>query len=232
MGNTIDNSILRKVYLFTEMSDDDLEKVKSFVHKKKFNKGEIVFFESEMFGGPYVVLEGAVKIYKVSAEGREQILTILTPYNSFAEVPLFEKFADETKELTYPANAMVMEDYTELLYISGDRLYNFFRNDVKLCMKMLSSLAKKNRQLNFQIENLTLKDVVKRVAGYILSEYKKAGSEKIETEISRHDIAALLGTIPETLSRTLKKLQEENVIEVTGKSFLIKNPMKLKKMAE
>jgi len=228
----MDNAILRKVYLFSEMSDEELERVKTFVHKKKYGKGDIVFFESEMFGGPFTVLEGSVKIYKVSKEGREQILTIIHPYGSFAEVPLFEKFADETKELTYPANAMVLEDYTELLYIPADRIHRFFKNDVNLCLKMLASLSKKNRQLNFQIENLTLRDVSKRVAGFILSEYEKAGTENVELDISRYDIASLLGTIPETLSRTLKRLQEEDVIEVSGKSFVIKNAAKLKKLAE
>jgi len=214
------------------MNDDDLEKIKSFVSKKKFGKGDIVFFESEMFGGPYVVLEGSVKIYKVSKEGREQILHLIYPFNSFADVPMYEKFTDDTREYTYPANAMVMEDYTELLYIPAERLYQFFKNDVTLSLKMLASLAKKNRQLTFQIENLTLKDVVKRVAGFLLTEYKKTDKENFEVDISRYDMASLLGTIPETLSRTLKKLQDEGVIEVSGKSFTIKNVEKLKKIAE
>lgn len=232
MGKSIENSVLKKVYLFTEMNDDDLEKIKSFVSKKKFAKGDIVFFESEMYGGPYVVLEGSVKIYKVSKEGREQILHLIYPFNSFAEVPMFEKFTDESRTDTYPANAMVMEDYTELLYIPADRLYQFFKNDVKLSLKMLASLAKKNRTLNFQIENLTLKDVVKRVAGFLLAEYKKTGKGTFEVDISRYDMASLLGTIPETLSRTLKKLQDEDLIEVAGKAFTIKNIEKLKKIAE
>jgi len=127
---------------------------------------------------------------------------------------------------------MVMEDYTELLYIPAERLYQFFKNDVTLSLKMLASLAKKNRQLTFQIENLTLKDVVKRVAGFLLTEYKKTDKENFEVDISRYDMASLLGTIPETLSRTLKKLQDEGVIEVSGKSFTIKNVEKLKKIAE
>lgn len=232
MGKSIENSDLRKAYLFTEMNDDDLEKIKSFVSKKKFSKGDIVFFESEMYGGPYVVLEGAVKIYKVSKEGREQILHLIYPFNSFAEVPMFEKFTDETRTDTYPANAMVMEDYTELLYIPADRLYQFFKNDVKLSLKMLASLAKKNRALTIKIESLILKDVGKRVAGYILAEFNKSTSDNVEMELNRYDIAAYLGTIPETLSRALKKLQDEDIIEVSGKSFLIKNPDKLKKMAE
>lgn len=228
----MDNEILKRVFLFAEMSDEQLEKVKSFVSKKKFGKGDIIFFESELFGGPYTVLDGSVKIYKISKEGREQILTIIHPYGSFAEVPLFEKFTDETKQLTYPANAMAMEDYTELLYIPADRIHQFFKDDVNLCLKMLASISKKNRQLNFQIENLTMRDVHKRVAGYIFTEYEKAGIEEFEIEISRYDMASLLGTIPETLSRTLKKLQEEGVIEVSGKSFIIKNAAKLKKMTE
>jgi CRP/FNR family transcriptional regulator len=125
-----------------------------------------------------------------------------------------------------------MEDYTELLYIPAERLHQFFKNDVNLCLKMLASIAKKNRQLNFQIENLTLKDVIKRVAGFLLTEYKKTDKENFEVDISRYDMASLLGTIPETLSRTLKKLQEEDVIEVAGKSFIIKNIKKLEKIAE
>ncbi len=213
------------------MDDDDLEKVKSFVSIKKFNKGDIVFFDSEMFRGPYVVLEGAVKIYKVSKEGREQILHLIHPFNSFADVPMYEKFIDESGIYTYPANAMVIEDYTELLFIPAERLYYLFKDDVKLCLKMLASLAKRNRQLNFQIENLTLKDVVKRVTGYLIQEYEKNYTADVEIDISRYDLASLLGTIVETLSRTFKKLQDENIIEVSGKKILIKDLQKLKKLS-
>ena len=102
---------------------------------------------------------------------------------------------------------------------------------------MLSGFAKRLRHLNHHIEELTLKDVTKRVAGFILTEYNNRRKSKTETEphikllISKADLAAYLGTIIETLSRTFKKLQDENIIDVDGKKIIIKDLGKLKETA-
>ncbi|MEZ4822179.1 MAG: Crp/Fnr family transcriptional regulator [Ignavibacteria bacterium] len=98
---------------------------------------------------------------------------------------------------------------------------------------MLSSLAKKLRHLNSHIETIT-QDVPKRLAKYILSEDKKSTAKQnslIELSISKHDLASYLGTIDETLSRVLKKFQDDKLIEVKGKKILIKDKQALIKIS-
>ncbi|HMR38900.1 MAG TPA: Crp/Fnr family transcriptional regulator [Ignavibacteria bacterium] len=225
----MDSSILKNVHLFSDLDEDELDKLYSRCDIKTFNKGEIIFFDTEPYQGFYIVIEGGVKIFKISKDGREHILYFIYPFNTFAEVPLLEQYEKIKKdEFSYPANSMAMEENTKLILIRSSVFYNFVENNSHLCLKMLSSLAKKLRHLNSHIETIT-QDVPKRLAKYILSEHATSAKQNslIELSISKHDLASYLGTIDETLSRILKKFQDENLIEVKGKKILIKNKQEL-----
>ena len=230
----MDSSILKNVHLFSELNDSDLDKLYSRCDIKTFSKGEIIFFDTEPYQGFYIVIEGSVKIFKISKDGREHILYFIYPYNTFAEVPLLEQIEKiKLEEFTYPANSMALEDNTKLILIRANVFYNFVEKEKTICLKMLGSLARKLRHLNNHIETIT-QDVPKRLAKYILSEQKKSLSkqkEQIELSISKHDLAAYLGTIDETLSRILKKFQDDNLIEVKGKKIVIKDIQALSKVA-
>lgn len=231
---------LRNIFLLSELSSEELDSVKSFVKLKKFNKGDMIFFDTEPYLGFYVVIDGMVKIYKISRDGREHIIHLVDKYNSFAEVPLFENAEKAiSKEFVYPANAMAIVDDTQVLQIPSKPFIELIESNTKLCMKMLTGFAKRLRHLNMHVENITLKDVSKRVASFILTEYvnqkKKSSSFQNKNEIlylniSKNDLASYLGTIPETLSRSFKKIQEDEIIEVKGKNIYIKNIRKLKEL--
>lgn len=230
----MDSSILKNVHLFSDLNEEELDKLYSRCDIKTFNKGEIIFFDTEPYQGFFIVIEGGVKIFKISKDGREHILYFIYPFNTFAEVPLLEQYEKIKKdEFSYPANSMAMEENTKLILIRSSVFYNFVENNSHLCLKMLSSLAKKLRHLNSHIETIT-QDVPKRLAKYILSEHKKSASKQnslIELSISKHDLASYLGTIDETLSRVLKKFQDEKLIEVKGKKILIKDKQALLKIS-
>ncbi len=221
------SDFLKKVYIFSGLSDEELERLTKIARQKTFNKGDIIFFDTEPYLGFYVTITGLTKIYKISKDGREHILHLISPFNTFAEVPLFENFGEEFEDsFRYPANAMAIEDDTRVLLIPARQFRELLESNSKICIKMVSGFAKRLRHLNHHIEELTLKDVTKRVAGFILAENKKAnqlqnGLHKITLNISKNDLAAYLGTIPETLSRTLKKLQDEAMINVEGKNIEI-----------
>jgi CRP/FNR family transcriptional regulator, dissimilatory nitrate respiration regulator len=241
--------ILKKIYLFSGLNEDELNMLKEITRIKKFSKGEIIFFDTEPYRGFYIVLEGLVKIYKISKDGREHILHIIEPNNTFAEVPLFENLdiqdTPETDNLfRYPANSMALEDSTEVALIPANTFKILLEQNSSICMKMLSGFSKRLRHLNRHIEELTLMDVTKRTVNFIYFEYinkrkSKTGSGKysekdaqafITLNISKNDLASYLGTIIETLSRTFKKLQAEGLIEVEGKKIIIKDLEKLKKL--
>ncbi len=234
----MDSLILKKVYIFSGLDEEELERLQKICRVKTFNKGDIIFFDTEPYLGFYITVTGLVKIYKISKDGREHILHLINPTNTFAEVPLFENFGEIHEDsFRYPANAMALEDETRVVLIPARQFTELLENDSKICIKMLSGFAKRLRHLNHHIEELTLKDVTKRVSGFILTEYNNKRKSKTEAEphikllISKADLAAYLGTIIETLSRTFKKLQDENIIDVDGKKIIIKDIVKLKETA-
>jgi CRP/FNR family transcriptional regulator len=247
--NKLENKDLKNIFLFSELSEEELNEIRSFSHLKKFDKGEILFFDSEPYSGFYCTLDGAVKLYKISSEGKEHILHIIYPYNTFAEVPIFENYGEVVKNnATYPLNAMAIEDNTVVIIIPARPLLNFLENNPKLYLKMLSTLSKRLRFLNNHIENLTLLDVKKRLSKYLLEKLKEAELNKeniekkkgiklkkinsIELSISKNDLSSHLGTILETLSRTFKKLQDEKIIEVDSKKITILDFQKLKEISK
>jgi len=224
--------------MFSSLSEEDLLTMINISKLKIYNKGDIIFFDTEPYHDFYVVLKGLVKIFKISKDGKEHILHIIGQYNSFGEVPLFENsdFLWDNK-LTYPANSMALEDSTEVLVIAAKPFLSILEKDTRLCLKMISGFAKRLRNLNHHIEDIALNDVYKRVAGFIITEYSNSRKTKTESQpsiklnISKNDLAAYLGTINETLSRTFKKMQDDNLIEVEGKIILIKNLENLEKCA-
>lgn len=239
----IDN--IRRVHLFSDLTDDELEKILSFSSHKKVSRGEILFFDTEPFYGFYCVLEGSIKLYKISTEGREHIVHIMTQNNTFGEVPVFENYQSVLSDkAVYPINAMAIEDNTEVLLVAAKPFLSFLKDNSNICLKFLSTLSKRLKLLNQHIESLTLHDIKKRLAKYIIDEYDKKEKERlriekskkiilkksdfIELNISKNDLASHLGTILETLSRTFKKLQDESLIEVNGKQIKIRDFKKLK----
>ena len=221
---------LKKVYIFSGLDDNELDTLSKIVKQKTFNKGDIIFFDTEPYLGFYITVTGLVKIYKISKDGKEHILHLISSYNTFAEVPLFENFNEIFEDsFRYPANAMALEDDTRVILIPARQFRELLESNTKICIKMVSGFAKRLRHLNHHIEELTLKDVTRRVAGYILTEQNKAkDNDSISLNISKNDLAAYLGTIPETLSRTLKKLQDEDMITVDGKVIKICDMERLK----
>ena len=239
----LENKDLKKIFLFADLIDNELDAIASFSHLKKFNKGEIIFFDTEPYLGFYGLIDGSVKIYKISKEGREQIIHLVTPFNTFAEVPIFENYEKVlTGNATYPANAMSISDYTEAVLVSAKPFLSFLENNSRLCFKFLSNLSKRLRFQTEHLESISLQDITKRLSVYLIHEFenknphhsikpKSDNSKYIDLKISKYDLASFLGTIIETLSRTFKKLQDENVIQVQGKRIKIVDLKKLRKYA-
>lgn len=249
MGRTLDNIDFKKIHLFSDLSDSEIKKVRSFSTYKKVGKGEMLFFDTEPFAGFYCVLEGSVKLYKISSEGREHIVHIMCPFNTFGEVPVFDNYeAVMNDKAIYPINAMAIEDDTEVLLVSAKPFLSFLKDNPNVCLKFLSTLSRRLKLLNNHIEGITLHDIKRRLAKYIIDEFENAKKQKekiektkrillkeknsIELTISKYDLASHLGTIIETLSRTFKKLQDEKIIEVQGKKITITNYNKLKSYIE
>ncbi len=224
-----DKETLRSIALFSELSIDELRKISSFSKIKNFKKNEIIFREDDFYLGFYILLKGTIKIFKLSPKGKESVLHIIKPLNAFADIPLFDGG-------NYPVNAVAVEESIALL-IPKDKFLALLKSDSDMALKMLSGFAKRLKSLINQVNNLNSSKVPVRLAKYLLNEVKSSGTEKlpepfIKLSIPKATLAAFIGTITETLSRTFKKLQDDKIIRVVGKKIFISDFDRLKKLVK
>jgi CRP/FNR family transcriptional regulator len=202
--------------LFGGLPPEQQEAVAKIAVTKTFGKGEAVFFEGDPGNGFYMVAEGKVKIFKMSWAGKEQILHIFGPGEPFGEVPVFHG-------QPFPANAETLMK-TVLIFFPRDRFIALVHENPSLALNMLAVLSMRLRRFVDQIENLSLKEVPERLAGYLLYlREEQGGKDSVELEISKGQLASLLGTIPETLSRIFARMSEEGLIAVEGKKIRLLN---------
>ncbi|WP_413830425.1 Crp/Fnr family transcriptional regulator [Desulfobacula sp.] len=207
---------LNSIPLFSGLAQEHLEKIASIASTLKFDKGEIIFHEGDKGNGFYMVEKGKIKVFKLSYEGKEQILHIYGPGNTFGEVPVFEG-------KNFPASSMALEK-SVILFLPRDKFVDLITATPGLGMIMLADLSKRLRDFTMQIENLSLKEVPARLAAYILTLSKEQQNKtQVTLPISKAQLSNLIGTTPETVSRILKKMMESSFIEVQTKTILIKD---------
>ena len=211
--------------LFNGLPDDQVDALKRIAVEKHINKGEIIFSEGDDGKGFFVITEGRVKIFKVSAEGKEQILHIYGRGEPFGEVPVFAG-------QRFPANAQAIEK-ARILFFPRVAIVDLITANPSLALNMLSVMSKKLRQFAVQIENLSLKEMPARLASYIIYLAEEQGDDEVVTlKISKGQLASILGTIPETLSRIFAKLSSLNLIRVDGKNITLLDRRGLEDLAE
>ena len=219
--------ILRKSQLFCELNDDLLEEVLSSCSGKRVPKGEIIFNEGESAPFIFIVGSGKVKIFKLSPEGKEQILLIANPGDTFAEAALFI-------DHKYPASAQALEN-CELIAINCQKFVGILERNTQIALNLIIRLSTLLHRLSKLVEDLSLSDITTRLAHYFLEMIKESnhGREKrILTLTEKKSIlASQLGTIPETLSRSLAKMAKDNIIAVDGATIKILDMDKLRKIA-
>lgn len=220
---------LREIPLFSELTIDQLRQVSSFSQLKQFKKAERVFNEGDFYSGFYILLTGTVKVSKISISGKESVMHIVKSLNTFADVPIFEGGA-------YPVSAEAIEE-SIALFIPKEKFLELLRREPEISFKMLAGFAKKMRSLVNQIEDLSSKEIANRFARYLIKEIIAAGTEKlpepfVKLLIPKATIASYIGTITETLSRILHKLQKEGIIRIKGKIIFVSDFKKLSKLAE
>jgi CRP/FNR family transcriptional regulator len=217
--------ILTRTSLFKGLSEEQLDRINMIASHRQYQKGESIFSEGDEGDGFYIVMEGSVKIYKVSMDGKEQILHICGPGQPFGEVPVFS--GDN-----FPANAEAIQN-TRLLFIPRSAFIRLLADNPSLAMNMLGILSLRLRQFTVQVENLSLKEVPGRLASYLNYLSGEQGETVgVQLPISKGQLASLLGTIPETLSRIFSKMSEYGLIEVDGPHITILDEAGLEELAE
>ena len=223
MKNIFD--VISATPLFSGLPEDQLEEIKRIALSKRVNKGEIIFSEGDDAKGFFVIAAGRVKIFKVSSDGKEHILHIFGPSEPFGEVPVFTG-------QPFPANAEAIAK-CHLLFFPRVAFVDLISNNPSLSLNMLAVLSKRLRQFTVQIENLSLKEVPGRLASYLLYMADEQGRDDLVTmNISKGQLASLLGTIPETLSRIFAKMADQDLIRVDGRDITLIDFIGMEELAE
>lgn len=217
------SQILKTCPFFAGLSDVDIEALMGIARVRESSRGELLFSDGEKAVGFFVVLDGKVKVYKLSPEGKERILHIIHPGGTFAEAAIF---ADGL----YPAYAEPLQS-SKLLFLPKEGFLNLLMDNGRISINMIAGLSKFLRQFANQIEDLTFKDVPSRLARYLMV-LSKGVKESVELPISKSQLASNLGTVSETLSRTLRKLSEDDLISVSGKTVEILDFERLEELSE
>jgi len=206
--------IIKSTSLFEGLSGEEVETISKLIFEKKYGKGEMIFFEGDEADGFYIVSSGQIKVFKMNPMGKEHILHIFGPGEPVGEVPVFSK-------QPFPANAEALVKSSTLFFPRKD-FVALIENNPSIALNMLAVLSRRLRQFATQIENLSLKEVPARLAGYLLYIAKEQKNEGVvQLPVSKGQLASLLGTIPETLSRIFARMSDEGLIQVEGRSITI-----------
>ncbi len=211
--------------LFKGLGADELAQLERISEPRQYDKGDLLFGEGKEGVGFYVVVTGQVKVFKMSFDGREQILHILGPGDPLGEVPVFAG-------MNYPANAQALVK-SILYFFPRQKLIELYRESPSLAMNMLAVLSRRLREFTVLIENLSLKEIPQRLATYLVHQQSlKPISARVKLSVTKGVLSNILGTSQETLSRVLGKLSQEGLIEVQGKEISILDMDRLKNLAE
>lgn len=210
--------------LFSGLSEAQLQQLKQIGREVSVARNQTIFMEGDEGSGFYIVVSGRVKVFKASAEGKEQILHIYGPGQPVGEVPVFAG-------QHFPANCQAVEK-SRLLFFPRQAFIDLITAHPSLALNMLAVLSMRLRQFTVQVENLSLKEVPGRLASYLIylaEEQERPGS--VHLPISKGQLASLLGTIPETLSRIFSRMSAQGYIDVQAAEIVFKDRPALEELA-
>lgn len=193
---------------FKMLGGDELARLASTVSERKFEKDEVVFLEGEPCHGLYIVREGSVKIYKLSPEGREQILSYIKPGDSFNEVAVFDGGAN-------PANTVAAETST-LWIVPRSAIVEVLQANPQVALAVIQNLGARLRHLVGLVEDLSLRQVSGRLAKLLL---EMAATN--EPALTQQEMAARLGTVREIIGRSLRQLETRGLIKMERGKIVI-----------
>jgi len=219
--------VLRTSGFFGRVSDELLSKIARMSKIRIFERGDLLFAEDTPCDGMYIVAVGAIKVYKIGPDGKEHVLHVAEPGETFGEVAMFLGSAG------FPAYAGAIKN-SSVVFIPKDRLMDLLSSESELCLQILASLAMWTHRLVTKLELLTLKDASSRLAGYIIQRTERAatGGSQFELSIPKHTLAAQLAVSSETISRLLNRFEAQGLIESEGRQIKITDREGLQEVAD
>ncbi len=221
-------AVLRRAGMFSGLDEATVGEIVRRGLVRRFDAGQTIFLQGDPARGLHVVVNGRVKVFKSTPHGRAQTLMIMGPGEPVGEVAALS--GDK-----FPASAETL-DATQTFYLPRDAFVELIRTEPEVALRLLSALSARLRAFASLIEDLSLKGVTERLAAYLLSLASCPGlppgiPRVIELEISKSELAATVGTVPETLSRAFKQLSRAGAVETRGRKVAIKDRALLERVA-
>jgi CRP/FNR family transcriptional regulator, dissimilatory nitrate respiration regulator len=213
------------VPFFEGLSQKQYDELARIAVARSYKRGQVIFSEGDEGKGFYVLIEGKVKVFKLSPEGKEQILHVLGPGEPFGEAAVFAG-------QPFPAHAETLEK-SRIFFFPRDAFIELIKGDPSLALNMLAILSRRLRKFTVLVEDLSLKEVPGRLAAHLLYlSGEKGGSDDLRLDIAKNQLASLLGTIPETLSRVLTRMARQGLIHMDGSRIRIVDRQGLEELAQ
>jgi CRP-like cAMP-binding protein len=204
--------ILERIDFFKDVSRKSRQSLGAICFPKTLKKNELLFSEGDIGHSLYILVAGSIRIFKSTSEGRETVIKVIKPGELFAEVVLFEQD-------TYPASAAALK--TSTVYALPKRQFHELLDKADFRNDFILLLMKKQRYLADRLHALTTDDVESRFVRFLLEQYGQ--KDEYRMGMTKKDLASAIGTIPETLSRLLNRMQREGKLSVTGKTIRMKS---------
>ncbi|MFZ5518309.1 MAG: Crp/Fnr family transcriptional regulator [Candidatus Zhuqueibacterota bacterium] len=220
-------NLLKRVPIFSQLNDDELEKIRMLCVTQHYEKDRIILIEEESGNTLFIIQKGRVKVSRMSDDGREVILSILERGEFFGELSLIDGKARS-------ASVTAIEDSEVLMLRRGDFM-GLLEEHPQIAISLLKELAGRIRKSDTQIKSLSLQDAMGRVASALLLLAEDAGVIKqgrvvIHKIPLQQDLANMAGTSRETISRVFRHLEDEKLMEREGRKVIIPDYARFKKM--
>lgn len=218
----MDQKILEKVPLFYGLSTEAMENLVQATTRKTYPKDTTLVEENETGETLYMIFSGKVKVTNIGPDGKEVILSVLGPGEFFGEMALLD---DEPRSAT-----VVTMEKTEMISLRRKEFFYLLENNKEILAKLLSTISGRLRHANAQIRSLALLDVLGRIARLFLDLAGKEGRKLLDGSVvfrrpTHQEIASMVGTSRETVSRMIGDLSREGYIKISGKDIIINKGM-------
>lgn len=214
--------LLKQAPVFSGLEDVQATGLAAAAALHEYESGELLFRNNEKAEGFFVICSGEVEVFRAGAGGREQILHIIEAGELCGEVPVFHGGR-------FPASARA-RCAVQALYLPSAEFFELALEQPQILLEMLAMLCMRMRHFASLISDLSLKDVTARLAGYIIGK-TPAGAGGFSLDCPKSELAARLGTIPETLSRSLNRLKSAGAITLSGDRIKVTDAGKLESLA-
>ncbi len=217
----VQEEFIKSIAYFSHLGPDELTSVQRFVFEKTVERGGITLFEGEPAEVLYFVISGVVKIYKTSTDGKEQILHLIRPGESFNDVPVFNGGANlATAEAMGPV----------VLYgIKKTDLATILKDCPQVSLNILRVLSEKMTRLVMLVEDLSFRHVTGRVARILLEYTGDGGAQR--PRLTQQEMAAMAGTVREVIGRALKSLEKDGSVRIERHRIIITDKQSLQETA-